>query len=101
MKEFKPNDWVVYRKQKFSASPGPRAKNVSAPKHGDTYSYVVDKYWVIKQRLDDNSLLLVTRTGKEHVVDADDPRLRLAKWWERWLLADRFRGEDQLAGGDE
>lgn len=95
MRDFKPGDWVVYRKSKFSTSPGPRAKWVAATKNGDTYSYVVDKYWVIKQCLDGNLLLLSTRTGKEHRVHADDSRLRLAKWWECWLLADRFLIKNQ------
>lgn len=90
MKELKPGDWVVYRKQKFSDSPGARAKQVAAAKRGETYSYVVDKYWVIRRCLDDGSFLMCTRTGKEHQVVASDPNLRLAKWWERWLLADRF-----------
>lgn len=65
-----------------------------AAERGDTYQYVVDKYWVV-QSLQDEGLLLRTRTGKEHVVAADDPRLRLARWWERWLLADRFRDAEQ------
>lgn len=94
MRSLRPGDWVVFRKQKFSASPGPRARRVVAAERGDTYQYVVDKYWVV-QSLQDEGLLLRTRTGKEHVVAADDPRLRLARWWERWLLADRFRDAEQ------
>lgn len=99
MRELKPGDWVVYRKQKSSTSPGPRAKRVVAAKRGETYSYVVDKYWVLKRRLDDDTLLLCTRTGKEHIVQASDPRLRLARWWERWLFADKFLAEDQAKDG--
>lgn len=95
MAEFKPGDWVIYRKSKSSKSPGPRAKGVVAAKRGETYSYVVDKYWVIRDRFDDRTFLLSTRTGKEHRVAASDPNLRPAKWWERWLLAGRFPSRDR------
>jgi len=39
---------------------------------------------------DDRSVELVTRRGKHHIVDADDPNLRAASWWERLLFRDRF-----------
>ena len=95
MRELKRGDWVVYRKQKHSTSPGPRAKEVSAAPRGDSYSYVVDKFWVVKQLLEDEELLLVTRGGKQHTVSLDDPNLRLARWWERWLYKDRFQETEQ------
>jgi hypothetical protein len=63
---------------------------VVAATRGETYQYVVDKYWAVRAQQDDGRLLLVTRTGKEHLVGANDPQLRPAKWWERWLLADKF-----------
>ena len=91
MKRFNPGDWVVYRKRKHSTSPGPRAKEVAAAPQGDTYSYVVDKFWVVKRLLDDNQALLVTRTGKQHTVTLADRNLRLAGWWECWMYRDRFR----------
>lgn len=95
-------DWVVYRKQKHSASPGPRAKEVAASPRGETYAYVVDKYWVVKRRLDDNQVVLVTRTGKQHTVLMNDPNLRPARWWERWLYQERFRETERLiVAGDE
>ena len=94
MNKLKPGDWVVYRKSKSSSAPGPRAKQVVAAKRGETYSYVVEKYWVVKGRPDEGTLLLATRTGKEHLVPVGDPRLRSVRWWERWLLADRFPAED-------
>lgn len=90
MKRFKPGDWVIYSKQKFSDSPGPRAKSVNAAKGGETYSYVVDKFWAVGSWVDTETLLLFTRTGKEHQVSASDPLLRSATWWERWLLASKF-----------
>jgi hypothetical protein len=76
--------------QKHSTSPGPRAKEVAAAPRGETYSYVVDKFWVVKQLLDDNQVLLITRTGKQHTVSMADPSLRPASWWERWMFRDRF-----------
>jgi hypothetical protein len=86
-----PGDWVIYRKQKHSASPGPRAKDVAAAPRGETYSYVVDKHWVVKQRLDDERVLLVTRTGKEHEVAVTDPNLSSVGWWQRIFYRERFR----------
>lgn len=99
MAKLKPGDWVIYRKSKSSSSPGPRARKVFATKRGETYSYVVDKYWLIQSRVDDRTFLLSTRTGKEHLVAAGDPNLRPAKWWERWLLAGRFPAKDQPING--
>ena len=91
----RPGDRVVYRKTKFSPSPGPRAKAVSPAVHGDLYSYVVEKYWVVTETLPDGRLRLRTRRGKEHVVAADDPNLRPARWWEKWFHRDRFRPAEQ------
>ncbi len=88
---WKPGDWVIYRVQKSSASPGRRAQDVRPAQGGDAYLYVVEKHWIVREVLDDGQLLLRTRRGKEHVVAPDDPRLRRATWWERWLLGSRFR----------
>ncbi|MDA8745412.1 hypothetical protein N9N28_12330 [Rubripirellula amarantea] len=96
MRDLKQNDWVIYRKQKYSTSPGPRAKDVAAAPQGETYAYVVDKYWVVKQRVAGDQVLLVTRTGKQHTVSLNDTNLRPARWWERWLYAERFRKTEQL-----
>ena len=99
MKRYHPGDWVVYRKQKYSDSPGPRAKAVNAAPRGETYTYFVDKLWVVKQQLADDQVLLVTRTGKQHAVSAADRNLRPARWWERWMYADRFRAAEKLIEG--
>jgi hypothetical protein len=96
VKQLNPGDWVIYRKQKHSAAPGPRAKVVGAAPQGETYVYFVDKFWVVKQTLDDNRVLLVTRTGKEHTVSLADPKLRLARWWERWFYRQRFQETEKL-----
>lgn len=89
-----PGDWVIYRKQKSSVSPGPRAENVVPAPNGEDYTYTVQKYWVVQEVLDDGRLRLATRRGKQHVVAPDDVRLRPARWWEKWLLAARFRAVD-------
>jgi hypothetical protein len=92
---FKPGDWVIYRLQKTSSSPGRRAKKIMPAEHGDTYSYLVEKYWIVQEILPDAQLRLRTRRGKERVVPANDPRLRRARWWERVVYASRFRAVEQ------
>ena len=83
-------DRVVYSKDKVSVAPGPRATEVSPAPKGDEYSYLVDKYWVVKEVRDDGSLCLLTRRGKEHIIPADDVRLRRPNLWERLTKASRF-----------
>ncbi|MGC1274630.1 MAG: hypothetical protein WBC44_13070 [Planctomycetaceae bacterium] len=93
----KAGDRMVYRKTKFGTSPGPRATAVAPARHGEGYSYIVDKFWIVTDVLDDNRLRMRTRRGKEHVVRADDPNLRPARWWERWLYRERFREAEVAA----
>ncbi len=80
---FKPGDVVVYRKQKHTTHPGPRAQQVHATKKGDYYTYVVEKFWVVGQVLASGRLLLQTRRGKTHLVENSDPNLRRANLWDR------------------
>lgn len=94
-------DWVIYRKQKVSASPGPRAQQTVPASKGETYNYVVEKYWVVDETLDDGQIRLRTRRGKIHDVSADDPRLRKARWWERLLFGRRFRAVEESQADDE
>jgi hypothetical protein len=89
-KEFQSGDRVVYRKTKASVSPGPRAQNVSPSEHGDQYTYTVDKFWIVQQVLEDGALRLITRRGKEHIVQPTDPNLHRASWWERLWFRKRF-----------
>ncbi len=93
----KPGDWVVYTKPKYGVAPGPRAKEVSPNRHGEGYSYVVEKFWIVAESLSDGRLKLRTRRGKEHVVRADDSNLRRARWWERWYYRDRFRDAERVS----
>lgn len=87
---FQPGDVVVYRKHKSSVRPGPNAKDVHPAPHGETYSYSVDKFWRVIDILPDNTLVVLTRRGKQHSVSADDPALRRSYWWERLLFSSRF-----------
>lgn len=87
---FHPGDPVVYRATKHSAHPGPRAQEVTAEKCGEGYSYVVDKFWVVAETRPDGQVVLQTRRGKIHQLSADDPRLRPARWWERFWFRGRF-----------
>ena len=96
-REYQPGDWVVYRKTKYSTQPGPRAQNVSPAQGGDKYAYTVDKFWVVAEILNDGRLVLQTRRGKEHVLDASDYNLHRARWWERLLYRRRFAAVQQPA----
>ena len=91
-------DPVIYHKTKYSENPGPRAREVTPTPHGDDYAYVVDKHWRVKNVLPNGKLVLVTRRGKEHVIQADSPNLRPANWWERFFYRNRFPTLDQAAG---
>lgn len=94
-RSFQPGDWVIYRKTKFSAVPGPRAVNVAPVPNGDGYVYNVDKYWVVLDVLEDNNLRLLTRRGKEQIVRQDDRSLRLTSWWERLRFRARYQPIEQ------
>jgi hypothetical protein len=94
----KPGDPVVYHMSKVSTDPGPRAHDVHPAEFGETYRYLVDKYWKVADVLTTGQVVLVTRRGKRHVVTADDPRLRPARWWERWLYRRRFPDLSNLNG---
>lgn len=93
---FQVGDPVVFRMTKFSTDPGPRAVEVQPARSGETYSYVVDKFWVVGEIAPDQALILVTRRGKQHRVDPHDLRLRPANLWERWFYRQRFPSVDQL-----
>lgn len=95
--KYQPGDPVVVCLSKFSTDPGPRARDVYPAPSGETYSYQVDKYWRVLEIRDDGALTLATRRGKRHIVLPDDPRIRPARWWERWLLNDRFPSLPRLS----
>lgn len=98
---FHPGDWVIYRKHKSSTIPGPRAENVHAASKGNLYRYTVDKFWVVDSIDADGMLQLRTRRGKRHAVRPDDPSLRKARLWERWIYRNRFDSVIETHDSDE
>ena len=99
-RRFRRGDVVVVARQKHSTSPGPRAREVTPASSGDTYSYIVDKYWLVKDA-ENGELTLLTRTGKEHVISADDFRIRKPSVWERLFLRQKFPSSDLLEASPE
>lgn len=95
LRGFRRGDVVVVARQKYSTSPGPRARDVSPASSGDSYSYIVDKFWIVKS-CQDRELRLLTRTGKEHVISADDFRVRKPTLWERLFVRHKFPSQDLL-----
>ena len=90
MNTFDIGDWVVYQKEKVSTHPGPRACEVFPSEHGEDYSYIVPKFWQIAETPDDRHVVVVTRTGKRHTLNVDDPHLHKASLFERLRYRDRF-----------
>lgn len=87
---YRAGDPVIYQMAKYSSHPTPRAKEVYPTGMGEGYHYVVEKYWMVVEVLEDGQLKLVTRGGKTHVVDPGSPLLRRASWWQRTFHRDRF-----------
>jgi hypothetical protein len=92
-RDFRPGDWVVFRKPKRSTAPGPRAQHVAPSRYGEEYAYDVEKYWVVEE-VNGSRVVARTRRGKRHVLDCGDHRLRHARWWECLLLRRRFPAFD-------
>jgi hypothetical protein len=97
--QWKPGDLVVCARQKHSNSPGSRARHIDAAAGGETYSYVVDKFWIVQDIGADGQLVLLTRQGKQHTIHANDPRLRRVTLWERWRHRQRLHDLRQTLGG--
>jgi hypothetical protein len=93
---FQSGDLVVYTVTKQSPHPGPRARSVHPAELGEDYSYVVDKFWMVVGPAPGNKLTIVTRKGKTRVVDATDPLLRKANWWQKFRYRDRFPSPEIL-----
>ncbi len=81
---------VIFRKSKCSTHPGPRARDVRPARRGDTYSYCVDKLWVVVDRPDSERVVVQTRRAKTYVLNVNDGNLRPARWWERLRYRHRF-----------
>jgi hypothetical protein len=95
--QFKVGDPVIYQRTKRSTHPGPRAEKIYADPHGETYTYIVDKFWRVKQVMDGGKLLLYTRRGKEHICHSTDRNLKRAGWITRLVRHNRF---PDLGGND-
>jgi hypothetical protein len=76
--KFRKGDRIIYHKNKVSAHPTPRARDVHPAARGDDYHYVVDKYWIVTDIIDEQTIEAMTRTGKRHRLSVEDPRLRKA-----------------------
>lgn len=90
MTRYRVGDAILYHKPKSSTSPGPRAKQVYALERGESYHYVVDKFWKVSAVHDDGSIDAVTRTGKRHRLQCTDPNLRKAPLYYQLLYKKRF-----------
>ena len=92
-RNYKSGDLVVYSKEKYGTHPGARAHDVHPAPLGDSYRYVVDKYWIVDEVRADGRLVLRTPGGKLHEIDAADLALRKLTLREHmWLrLFDRER----------
>jgi hypothetical protein len=83
-------DPIVYRVQKASTHPGQRAHHIHPATLGETYTYLVDKFWAVEKLLDDGRIVAVTRTHKRHTIDPDDLNLRKPGPFERLRYRERF-----------
>jgi hypothetical protein len=85
-----PGDRIVYRKQKVSTHPCPRAYDIHPASQGDTYIYFVDKFWTVEKVLHDGRIVVTTRTQKHHYLRPDDPYLHKAGMFARLRHWKRF-----------
>jgi hypothetical protein len=90
MAQFRVGDPVVYHKTKSSTSPGKRARQVYPLAHGESYHYVVDKFWKVTSINNDGTIEVVTRTGKKHTLPVTDPNIRKARALQQLLFRKRF-----------
>ena len=90
-------DSIIYRKQKYSTHPCPRAYDVHPTTAGDTYTYFVDKFWTVENVLRDGRILVATRTNKHHYLQPNDPNLRRAGLISRLRYRKRFPHLEEAA----
>jgi hypothetical protein len=87
---FKRGDCVIYRKQKFSVRPSRQARDIHPAPAGDFYSYEIDKFWTVVAVQANDDITVCTRRGKQLTLNAQDPALRRARWFEWFLFRHRF-----------
>ena len=92
-RRFRVHDVIVYEKPKHGTHPTPRAHDLRPTPQGESYDYVVDKYWIVVETIGDAAVVARTPGGKLHEIDVADPRVRHLTWFERarLLLSDRGR----------
>ncbi len=88
--KIKVGEYVVFRKLKSSSHPSPRAKQLRPAKHGDTYTYLIDKFWKVVRVFDDETIEVETRRGKRNRVDVNSPQLRKIGLFERLIFRHRL-----------
>lgn len=88
--QWRAGDWAIYRKSKRSTHPGERAFEIKANVKGETYAYVVDKFWVVDAVLEDGTIVLKTARGKKHHIAPDDRNLVRPNLWTRLRWTERF-----------
>ena len=89
-RHYQVGDWIIYRMTKHGVAPGRRAYHVSASQKGESYNYLVDKFWVVDTIDDQGNLHVRTPGGKTRILAADDRNIRRARWWHRWQWRQRF-----------
>ena len=62
-----------------------------AASKGDSYTYVVEKFWIVDRVTADNQVCLRTARGKTNFVALNDPNLRRPSWLQRFIWRARFR----------
>lgn len=90
-------DTIIYRKQKYSTHPCPRAYDIHPTTQGDDYTYFVDKFWTVENVLRDGRVLVTTRTHKHHYLQPNDPNLRRAGFIARLRYRNRFPHLEEAA----
>lgn len=90
MPQFRVGDAIVYHKPKSSFCPGPRARQIFPLEHGEEYHYVVDKFWKVTEVHGNGTIEVMTRTGKKHLLQADDPNIRKPHLFQHFIYRKRF-----------
>ncbi len=87
---FKTGEFVIFEKSKNSTHPSPHAKDVRPAEHGETYSYIIEKFWKVVRVFENGTIELETRRGKRHRLYTATPQLRKASFWDRLLFRNRL-----------
>ena len=100
VREFKIGDYVIFRRLRSANRPSRKATRIRPSLRGESYAFVVNKYWIVDDLIDDEELVLLrTPKGKTISVSIHDPSLRHATIVERWLYRRRF--PHPLPGGPQ